>query len=64
MEPNAMEPEANRIYPGTTRTQYQSPTITRLGGLEQVTLNIAVTGTGDTYTLPSGAPLNHVLASP
>ena len=63
MEPNELQPEPNRIYPKTTRTKYQPPRITRLGELEQMTLNVAVVGSGDTYTLPNGDPLSNVLSA-
>ena len=65
MEPNGIRPKTKRVDPGTTRTHYQSPTITLLGGLEQVTLNTYEWGTGDTWTGDiNGIPLNQLLASP
>ena len=63
MEPNGFQPEPTMVNPGKTRTQYQSPTITHLGGLEQVTLSVFVAGTGDDFVSPQG-DLSALLASP
>jgi len=43
--------EPNTLQPNPIRTQYQSPTITQLGDLEQVTRNVVAGGTGDTLYL-------------
>lgn len=64
MEPITSQTEPKRINPGTTRTQYQSPKIAHLGGLEQLTLSCLQGGTGDTfYTTQFGQPLTGVLTA-
>ena len=57
MEPNTLQPKPSKI-------QYQSPTVTHLGELEQVTRNITQGGSGDTLLVTQfGDDLSGVLAS-